>query len=98
MNIGFLIIIFYFMTGSGINIDLIVFQDEFIVLPFGKVLETITTHNDREFVLRIFFLEISKGVYGERRFWKSELDIGGSQATFIFNRQINKKKTMVFIQ
>ena len=57
-----------FESRSFININRKILQQPIRILPFRKILEAIASHDDRELVVGIFFLEISEGIGSIRGF------------------------------
>jgi hypothetical protein len=86
------------MLRTSVNIDGIVPNQPLIIFPFGEVLKAVASHDDRKFVVGIFFLQIGERVYGIGWFWEFELDVGGLEPGFTFYSQSHQVKAVIFIQ
>ena len=86
------------MSSAFININLVVVYQDFGVLPFMQVLQTVTAHNDGELVTGIFLSEISHGVDSIRWSREIEFNVAGFEFAFSFKCQLHEVQAVIFIE
>ena len=71
------------MSRTGVDVDIIVFEDEFPVAPALEGFEVVGAHDEAELFVAVLVAEVGKGEDGVGRYGEVEFDIAGPHTVIV---------------